>query len=306
MAMDLLGARLTVLHDAPAVDASLLGARLTVLHDAPALNAALLGARLTVLHDAPALNAALLGARLTLVHSGPFQYQSAADAVAIGLPGLEKLGEIDFRTLTPTDITSTGTTTVDGVNFRVDGLAASSTIKIDANGLYISGGTGVVNARIDLDDFVSGTFDGTTYKLVGFTMEVQEPSNSLDWAVGFTRANSGSWNDAIVAVRFTSENNIQWQRRRAGAITFDGDTVNRSANWAIGMMCNAGSFGRHEAGTWTQAPDPSLLTGVGTGGGGDQQGWTVFDGTDYMRVWWDKATGRNVRFLRASLWAIRG
>ena len=51
MAMDLLGARLTALHDVPSVDAALIGARLTVLHDVPSVDAALMGARLTVLHD---------------------------------------------------------------------------------------------------------------------------------------------------------------------------------------------------------------------------------------------------------------
>jgi hypothetical protein len=81
MAMELRGARLTVLHATPAVDAALLGARLTVLHAAPAVDAALLGARLTVLHTTPAVDAALLGARLTVLHTPLLPIQSNSDVV---------------------------------------------------------------------------------------------------------------------------------------------------------------------------------------------------------------------------------
>ena len=71
MAIGLKGARLTVLHTAPAANAALQGARLTVLHTAPSVDAALKGARLTVLHTAPSVGAELFGMRLTVLHTAP-------------------------------------------------------------------------------------------------------------------------------------------------------------------------------------------------------------------------------------------
>jgi hypothetical protein len=87
------------------------------------------------------------------------EYHSNRDAAQNLVPSMKKLGECDFTSLSPTDITSTGETTVSGFRFDVVALSASTTIKIDSNGLYVSGGTGATTVDMNLLDF-DGSFNG--------------------------------------------------------------------------------------------------------------------------------------------------
>lgn len=229
-------------------------------------------------------------------------FHSNRDAAKNLIGGLKKLGECDFTSLTPTDITSTGTTTVDGFDFNVTTLAAATTIRIDSNGLYLTGGTGACDWDMNLLNF-DGTFNGRSKQMVGFSCEVSEVGDTSQWLVGF----GTSWSDLIDGIR-SGSNAWQWQRRRGGVASWTGNTINNGIT-SFGMTANAGGTGRYRTGALTGvALDPIIdHGGIGSCGPADMANWYPFpDGGGIFKFWFSGANARDdIKIKRVSLWALR-
>lgn len=214
----------------------------------------------------------------------------------VGSGGLMLRGEIDFTSLTPTDITTTGITTVDGIDFDVDTLAAGSTIRIDATGIKIVGGTGSVGLNIDLAT-VNGGLDMSGDELWGWTLATNDTGK---WGVYMGQ----SLNDRFGVIR-TTITNMDNQVRRGGVLAFFPHSVSEAVQnvWAS-ISPGATAVSRYDTPAPAGAISPTAVSTVGVSAATNGPGWKPHTASGGIgRLFWTDASARSALHTNFSFWS---